>query len=125
MERLIKRIIRESVMDKFIYAHIPQLNNLKIRPNHTNMYGSNDLYYDKNNKEYYFRVCEPRKLYYWNEPEDKYELKDTPKTLYVLKSLYEEISGFIPNDDMILKWFNEKYKQDAERLQTHYTLKQT
>jgi hypothetical protein len=126
MEQLIKRIIRESVMGKFVESHIPQLNNLKKKSNHSSrLYGSNVIYYDKDSKEYYFRVAEPREVYYWDEVEDKYTLRNTGKTLYILKDLYNEISDFIPNDDMILKWFNEKYKQDAERLQTHYTLKQT
>ena len=126
MEQLIKRIIRESVMGKFIESHIPQLNNLKRKSNYSSrLYGSNVIYYDKDSKEYYFRVAEPREVYYWDEVEDKYILRNVGKTLYILKDLYNEISDFIPNDDMILKWFNEKYKQDAERLQTHYTLKQT
>jgi hypothetical protein len=124
MEQLIKRIIRESVMGKFVESHIPQLNNLKRKSNYTRMYGSNVIYYDKDSKEYYFRVAEPRDVYYWDEVEDKHILRNVGKTLYILKDLYNEISDFIPNDDMILKWFNEKYKQDAERLQTHYTLKQ-
>jgi hypothetical protein len=126
MEQLIKRIIRESVMGKFVESHIPQLNNLKRKSNYSSrLYGSNVIYYDKDSKEYYFRVAEPRDVYYWDEVEDKYILRNVGKTLYILKDLYNEISDFIPNDDMILKWFNEKYKQDAERLQTHYTLKQT
>jgi hypothetical protein len=126
MEQLIKRIIRESVMGKFVESHIPQLNNLKRKSNYSSrLYGSNVIYYDKDSKEYYFRVAEPRDVYYWDEVEDKYILRNVGKTLYILKDLYNEISDFIPNDDMILKWFNEKYKQDAERLQTHYILKQT
>jgi hypothetical protein len=125
MEQLIKRIIRESVMGKFVESHIPQLNNLKRKSNYSSrLYGSNVIYYDKDSKEYYFRVAEPRDVYYWDEVEDKYILRNVGKTLYILKDLYNEISDFIPNDDMILKWFNEKYKQDAERLQTHYILKQ-
>ena len=125
MEQLIKRIIRESVMGKFVESHIPQLNNLKRKSNYSSrLYGSNVIYYDKDSKEYYFRVAEPREVYYWDEVEDKYILRNVGKTLYILKDLYNEISDFIPNDDMILKWFNEKYKQDAERLQTHYILKQ-
>jgi hypothetical protein len=126
MEQLIKRIIRESVMGKFVESHIPQLNNLKRKSNYSSrLYGSNVIYYDKDSKEYYFRVAEPRDVYYWDEVEDKYIFRNVGKTLYILKDLYNEISDFIPNDDMILKWFNDKYKQDAERLQTHYTLKQT
>ena len=125
MEQLIKRIIRESVMGKFVESHIPQLNNLKRKSNYSSrLYGSNVIYYDKDSKEYYFRVAEPRDVYYWDEVEDKYILRNVGKTLYILKDLYNEISDFIPNDDMIIKWFNEKYKQDVERLHPHYTLKQ-
>lgn len=122
-ESVIKRIIRESVMSDFIDSVIPQLNNLKRRYNHSSrMYGYNNIYYDKSNGEYYFRVSEERKVFGWSD--DKVEWINKPKTVYILTDLYKEIYNYIPDDNMILKWFNEKYKQNAEEIQVRHSLKE-
>jgi hypothetical protein len=122
-ESVIKRIIRESVMSDFIDSVIPQLNNLKRRYNHSSrMYGYNNIYYDKSNNEYYFRVSEERKVLGWSD--DNVEWINKPKTVYILTDLYKEIYNYIPDDNMILKWFNEKYKQNAEEIQVRHSLKE-
>jgi hypothetical protein len=122
-ESVIKRIIRESVMSDFIDSVIPQLNNLKRRYNHSSrMYGYNNIYYDKSDNEYYFRVSEERKVLGWSD--DNVEWINKPKTVYILTDLYKEIYNYIPDDNMILKWFNEKYKQNAEEIQVRHSLKE-
>jgi len=128
-ESVIKKIVKESVMDKFIDTVIPQLNNLKRKSNHSaRMYGSNTIYYDKSNKEYYFRVAEPRRVMVWSDDsnynDNKVDWATKPKTLYILTDLYKEITEFIPNDEMILKWFNEKYKENAEEIKVRHSLKE-
>ena len=128
-ESVIKKIVKESVMDKFIDTVIPQLNNLKRKSNHSaRMYGSNTIYYDKGNKEYYFRVSEPRRVMVWSDDsnynDNKVDWATKPKTLYILTDLYKEITEFIPNDEMILKWFNEKYKENAEEIKVRHSLKE-
>jgi hypothetical protein len=122
-ESVIKRIIRESVMSDFIDSVIPQLNNLKRRYNHSSrMYGYNNIYYDKSDNEYYFRVSEERKVLGWSD--DNVEWINKPKTVYILTDLYKEIYNYIPDDNMILKWFNEKYKQNAKEIQVRHSLKE-
>jgi hypothetical protein len=121
--------IQESVMDKFIESMIPQLNNLKRKSNHSaRMYGANTIYYDKSNGEYYFRVSEPRRVLGWsydsNYNDSKVDWVTKPKTLHILTDLYNEITEFIPNKEMILKWFNEKYKQNAEEIEVRHSLKE-
>jgi CRISPR/Cas system CMR subunit Cmr6 (Cas7 group RAMP superfamily) len=135
-ESVIKRVIKEAVMDKFIDTVIPQLNNLKRKSNHSaRMYGSNTIYYDKSDGQYYFRVSEPRRVMVWSDDsnfwsddsnynDDKVDWVTKPKTLYILTDLYREITEFIPNDEMILKWFNEKYKENAEEIQVRHSLKE-
>jgi len=128
-ESVIKKIVKESVMDKFIDTVIPQLNNLKRKSNHSaRMYGTNMIYYDKSNGEYYFRVSEPRRVMTWsydsNYNDDKVDWVTKPKTLYILTELYKEITEFIPNDEMILKWFNGKYKENAEEIKVRHSLKE-
>lgn len=128
-ESVIKRIIRESVMSDFIDSVIPQLNNLKRRYNHSSrMYGYNNIYYDKSSGEYYFRVSEERKVFGWSDDTNyndaKVEWVTKPKTLYILTDLYKEIYNYIPDDIMILKWFNEKYRQNAKEIQVRHSLKE-
>jgi hypothetical protein len=128
-ESVIKRVIKEAVMDKFIDSVIPQLNNLKRKSNHSaRMYGANTIYYDKSDGQYYFRVSEPRRVMTWsydsNYNDDKVDWVTKPKTLYILTDLYREITEFIPNDKMILKWFNEKYKENAEEIKVRHSLKE-
>ena len=126
---IIKRIIKETVMDKFIDSVIPQLNNLKRKSNHSaRMYGSNTIYYDKSDGQYYFRVSEPRRVMVWSDDsnynDSKVDWETKPKTLYILTDLYREIENYIPDENMILKWFNEKYKQNAEEIQVRHSLKE-
>jgi hypothetical protein len=128
-ESVIKRIIKETVMDKFIDSVMPQLNNLKRKSNHSaRMYGSNIIYYDKSDGQYYFRVSEPRRVMVWSDDsnynDSKVDWVTKPKTLYILTDLYKEITEFIPNDEMILKWFNEKYKENAEEIKVKHSLKE-
>jgi len=35
-------------------------------------------------------------------------------TLWINGGVYDKILNYLPNKDMVLKWFNEKYNQDAE-----------
>jgi hypothetical protein len=84
------------------------------------MFGDNTIYYNKDDKNYYFRVSEPSRRTVWsfnddgNDPGLRY--KNFPKTLYMDGRTYDTLHNYIPNDDMILKWFNERYNQDAEVL---------
>lgn len=115
MKNIIKQILTETVMDKLIGDVFPQLNDLKTKYTHSaTMYGTNTVYYNKDDKEYYFRVSEPRKQWVMNWDTDKVDDKMRPKTLWVNGGVYDEILNYLPNKDMILKWFNEKYNQDAE-----------
>lgn len=120
MKNLIKRILTETVMDKLIDNIFPQLNNLKSKNNSSRIFGDNRLYYDQTDNEYYFRVSEPRRSWVWSFDDNGENLgirhRDFPKTLYINGGLYDDIITYIPSDDMILKWFNEKYKQDTELL---------
>jgi len=125
-ESVIKKIVKESVMDKFIDTVIPQLNNLKRKSNYSSrMYGSNTIYYDKSDRKYYFRVSDPREVATFNWLGDNMiSYKKLPRMLYIDKEVYNEISEFIPNDEMILKWFNEKYKENAEEIKVRHSLKE-
>lgn len=127
MKNLIKRILTETVMDKLIDKVFPQLNNLKSKNNSSRIFGENRLYYDQTDNEYYFRVSEPRRawVFGFDDEGNNPDIRDRnyPKTLYINGGLYDDIITYIPSNDMILKWFNEKYKQDAELLTRRSPLK--
>jgi hypothetical protein len=120
MKELIRKILKESVMDNLLDSVFPELSNLKTKSNYSaKLYGDNTIYYNKDDKNYYFRVSEPRKTYVWGL-NDTVETKYSDKTLFIDGKTYDEILNYFPDKDMIihmiLKWFNEKYKQDAKTL---------
>jgi len=123
MKNLIKNILTETVMEKIIGRMFPHINNLKTKSNHSaSMYGTNTIYYNKDDREYYFRVSEPRKVYVWGV-NDTVEDKYLDKTLYIDTTLYNELRRFVPNDEMILDWFNVRYNQDVKVLKRKHQLK--
>jgi hypothetical protein len=126
MKELIRKILKESVMDNLIDSILPELNNLKRKSNFSsNLYGYNTIYYNPEDMEYYFRVSESRRALLWSFDDDDeiIKYKDLPKTLWINGRTYDEIQNYIPDDIMILKWFNEKYKQDANVLKRKSPLK--
>ena len=123
MKELIRKILKEEAMKDFIESLMPGLNNLKRKSNFSStMYGENTIYYNSEDKEYYFRVSEPRKTYVWGL-NNQVEVRYNEKTLWIDGRIYDEIQNYIPDDNMIIKWFNEKYKQDAKVLKRKSPLK--
>ncbi len=122
-DNLIKSILKESVMNDLIDSIFPQLNKLKTKSNFSSsIYGANTIYYNSEDKEYYFRVSEPRKVYVWGV-EDTVDIKHTDKTLFIDGKTYDEISNYLPDENMIINWFNEKYNQDVKSLRRRSPLK--
>jgi hypothetical protein len=116
MKNLIRKILKESVMENLIDSILPELNNLSTKIDRSkNDFPPNTIYYDKETHIYYFRVLKPRMVGIWG---DDGELKTAlkPKTLLIELRYYNEIMKYVPDEEMIIKWFNEKYKQDAKVL---------
>lgn len=110
-------------MTNLIDSMFPQLNKLKTKSNFSStIYGANTIYYNPEDKEYYFRVSEPRKVYVWGV-EDTVDIKHTDKTLFIDGKTYDEISNYVPDKNMIINWFNEKYNQDVKSLRRRSPLK--
>ena len=103
-------------MENLIDSILPELNNLSTKIDRSkNDFPPNTIYYDKETHIYYFRVLKPRMVGIWG---DDGELKTAlkPKTLLIELRYYNEIMKYVPDEEMIIKWFNEKYKQDAKVL---------
>jgi hypothetical protein len=125
LTNIVKRVINESVMGNFIMTVIPELNKLNKRTNWDNRsYGDNEIFYNKETKDYIFRYEYSRRKTKWDWVTDKIFYVTDPNTLWIKKSIHDEIKSYIPSDEMILQWFNERYKKDAKELKTHYNLKE-
>lgn len=115
--------LNESLMNNLIDYMFPELNKLKTKSNFSStIYGANTIYYNPEDKVYYFRVSEPRKVYVWGV-EDTVDIKHTDKTLFIDGKTYDEILNYVPDNNMIINWFNEKYNQDVKSLRRRSPLK--
>lgn len=123
-----QKLIKESVMGNFIENMIPQLNKLNRKSNHSvKKYGTNEIFYDKETKDYIFRyeyAAIKRIFDFKDDGKLGFIERDDPNILWIKKDIYDEIKSYIPSDEMILQWFNKRYKKDAKVLKTHYTLKE-
>ena len=115
-------------MGKFIESMIPELDKLNRKSDYSRKkYGHNEIYYNKETKDYIFRYEYAGKKRVFDFKDDGklgFIERDDPNILWIKKDIYEEIKSYIPSDEMILQWFNERYKKDAKELKTHYTLKE-
>jgi Zn-finger nucleic acid-binding protein len=113
MKKLIRKILKEEVMYDFIESAMPELNNLSSKIDSTGEFSPNTVYYDKETDKHYFRVLEPRMVGIWG---DDGELKKVlkPKTLLIDARYYNEIMKYIPDEEMVLKWFNKQYDENVE-----------
>lgn len=123
MKELIRKILKESVMENLIDSILPELNNLSTKIDRSkNDFPPNTIYYDKETHTYYFRVLEPRMVGIWG---DDGELKKVlkPKELCIESRYYNEIMNYVPDEEMILKWFNKQYDENAETIVRWHGLK--
>ena len=127
LTNIVKRIISESLMGNFIESMIPELDKLNRKSDYSRKkYGHNEIYYNKETKDYIFRYEYAGKKRVFDFKDDGglgIIERDDPNILWIKKDIYDEIKGYIPSDEMILQWFNKRYKKDAKVLKTHYTLK--
>ena len=127
LTNIVKRIISESLMGNFIENMIPELNKLNRKSDYSRKkYGHNEIYYNKETKDFIFRYEHAGKKRVFDFKDDGglgIIERDDPNILWIKKDIYDEIKSYIPSDEMILQWFNKRYKKDAKVLKTHYTLK--
>ena len=110
-------------MENLIGSILPELNNLSSKIDRSkNDFPPNTIYYDKETHTYYFRLLEPRMVGIWG---DDGELKKVlkPKELCIESRYYNEIMNYVPDEEMILKWFNKQYGENAETIVRWHGLK--
>ena len=122
MDHLIKRIIKETLIEKFFDSMFSDLNldnleSIPIKDNrsvHKNSVG----YYNPDLKKMIFRVVEPFKSSYWDsdDPQSRIRPIQHPKSLYIREDIYRTIMDFIPDEKMVIDWFNKRYDQNVEKI---------
>ena len=75
-------------------------------------------YYNPDLNKMVFRVVEPFKSSYWDsdDPQSRIRPVHHPKSLYIREDIYRTIMDFIPNEEMIVDWFNKRYDQNVEQI---------
>ena len=122
MDHVIKRIIKETLMEKFFDSMFSDLDldNLKSMPSKDNrsVHKISVVYYNPRINKMVFRVVEPFESLYWDsdDPQSRIRPIQHPKSLYIREDIYNTIMDFIPNKKMVVDWFNEKYNQNVEQI---------
>ena len=121
-ESIIKRVIKETLIEKFFDSMFSELDldNLEsifIQDNKS-VHKTSVGYYNPNLKKMIFRVVEPFKSSYWDsdDPQSRIIPIEHPKSLYIRQDIYSAIKDYIPNEKMVIDWFNEKYGQNVEKI---------
>jgi hypothetical protein len=121
MDHIIKRIINETLIEKFFDSMFSDLdlNNLDSYVDKENRFHKNSVvYFIPKRKKKVFRVVEPFKSSYWDsdDPQSRIIPINNPKSLYIREDIYRTIMDFIPNEEMIIDWFNKRYDQNVEKI---------
>ncbi len=122
MDHLIKRIIKETLMEKFFDSMFSDLNldNLESMPikDNRSVHKNSVGYFNPDLNKMVFRVVEPFKSSYWDsdDPQSRIRPIQNPKSLYIREDIYRTIMDFIPNKQMVVDWFNKRYDQDVEQI---------
>jgi hypothetical protein len=109
-------------MEKFFDSMFSELDldNLESTPikDNRSVHKNSVGYYNPDLKKMIFRVVEPFKSSYWDsdDPQSRIRPVHHPKSLYIREDIYRTIMDFIPNEEMIIDWFNKRYDQNVEKI---------
>lgn len=106
---------RKSFIQSFIETKFPEMGRLRKRQTNNRMFGRGHKYFDPKTNNVLFHTVSGGPVYWKSggETEPKYP----GIRLYVDGTLYNELENYLGNfEDELLKWFNETYKQDADRV---------
>jgi hypothetical protein len=115
MKVIITEQQRKHIIHWFIEDLSPNISKLRKRPTKSMSFGQGYKYFDPQTKDVLFHVVSGGPVYWkgGGETEPKYP----GVRLYVNSEIYDELKNYFGNiDEQLLKWFNETYKQDADRV---------
>jgi len=121
-ESVIKRVIKETLIDKFFDSmfsdlDLDNLESIFIQDNKS-VHKTSVGYYNPNLKKMIFRVVEPFKSSYWDsdDPQSRIRPIEHPKSLYIRQDIYSSIKDYIPDEKIVIDWFNKRYDQNVEKI---------
>ena len=106
---------RKSFVERFIEVKYPEMGRLRKRQTKNMSFGRGYKYFDPKTNDVLFHVVSGGPVYW--EGGDVTRPKYPGVRLYVDYDLYNDLEGYLGNfDDELLKWFNETYKQQTDRV---------
>lgn len=106
---------RKSFIQSFIETKFPEMGRLRKRQTNKMSFGRGYKFFNPRTNDVLFHVVSGGPVYW--------EIGGSTRPaypgvrLYVDGTLYNELENYLGNfEEELLKWFNETYKQDADRV---------
>ena len=105
---------KKNIIQMFLDSKYPDMGRLRKRQTNSKMFGSGYKFFDPKNNDVLFHVV-------WGGPViwTRNEMKPAYPgiRLHVDYDLYKSLENYLGNfEEELLKWFNENYKQNADRV---------
>ena len=105
---------KKNIVQLFIDSKFPEMKKLRKRQTRNMSFGSGYKFFNPDNNDVLFHVVSGGPVY-WTKGDTEPVYPGV--RLYVDYGLYDAMEGYLGNfDDDLLKWFNETYKQNADRV---------
>ena len=100
----------------FLDSKYPDMGRLRKRQTNRKMFGDGYKFFNPKNNDVLFHVVWGGPVI-WKRGEGTTEPRYPGIRLYVDYDLYKSLENYLGNfDEELLKWFNENYKQNADRV---------
>jgi hypothetical protein len=115
MKVIITEQQQKNIIHWFIEDSHHNIGKLKKRPTKSMSFGRGYKYFDPQTKDVLFHVVSGGPVF-WEKGGGTRPAYPGVR-LYVDRKLYDELKDYFGNvDEQLLKWFNQTYKQDADRV---------
>jgi len=115
MKIIITEQQRKNIIQTFIEGRFPEMGRLRKRQTKNMNFGRGYKYFDPKTNDVLFHIVSGGPVYWKGDGET--EPKYPGIRLYVDGKLYNELESYFGNfEEPLLKWFNETYNQDANRI---------
>lgn len=107
---------KKNIIQMFLDSKYPDMGRLRKRQTNSKMFGSGYKFFNPKNNDVLFHVVSGGPVF-WIRGKGITEPRYPGIRLYVDYDLYKSLENYLGNfDEELLKWFNENYKQNADRV---------
>lgn len=107
---------KKNIIQMFLDSKYPDMGRLRKRQTNSMSFGRGYKFFDPKNNDVLFHVVWGGPVI-WKRGEGTTEPRYPGIRLYVDYDLYKSLENYLGNfDEELLKWFNENYKQNADRV---------